>query len=40
MQGDTTKAKAGYQESLTIRTDADPNLPILHAAKSEFAKLQ
>jgi eukaryotic-like serine/threonine-protein kinase len=40
MHGDTTKAKAAYQEFLTLWKDADPNIPILIAAKSEHAKLQ
>jgi len=40
MQGDTAKAKAAYQDFLTIWKDADPDLPTLQAAKSEFAKLQ
>ena len=40
MQGDTAKAKAAYQDFLTLWKDADPNVPILIAAKSEYAKLQ
>ena len=40
MQGDTTKAKAAYLEFLTLWKDADPDIPILIAAKSEHAKLQ
>jgi tetratricopeptide (TPR) repeat protein len=39
MQGDTSKAKAAYQDFLTLWKDADPDIPILIAAKSEFAKL-
>ena len=39
-QGDTAKARAAYQDFLTLWKDADPNLPILLAAKSEYAKLQ
>ena len=39
MQGDTAKAKAAYQDFLTLWKDADPDIPILIAAKSEFAKL-
>jgi eukaryotic-like serine/threonine-protein kinase len=38
-QGDTAKAKAAYQDFLTLWKDADPDIPILIAAKSEFAKL-
>ena len=40
MQGDTTKAKAAYQDFLTLWSDADPDIPILIAAKAEYAKLQ
>jgi len=40
LQGDTAKGKAAYQEFLTLWKDADPDLPILKEAKSEFAKLQ
>ena len=40
LQGDTAKAKAAYQEFLTIWKDADADLPILKEAKAEYAKLQ
>ena len=40
MQGDTAKAKAAYQDFLTLWKDADPDIPILIAAKAEFAKLK
>jgi eukaryotic-like serine/threonine-protein kinase len=40
MQGDTTKAKAAYQNFLTLWKDADTAIPILIAAKSEYARLQ
>jgi hypothetical protein len=40
MQGDTTKAKAAYQDFLTLWKDSDPGIPILIAAKSEYAKLK
>lgn len=40
MQGDTIEAKAAYQDFLALWQDADPDLPILIAAKSESAKLQ
>jgi eukaryotic-like serine/threonine-protein kinase len=40
MQGDTTKAKAAYQDFLTLWKDADPDIPILMAAKAEYAKLK
>jgi len=40
MQGDAAKAKAAYQEFLTLWRGADPDIPILIAAKSESAKLK
>jgi DNA-binding winged helix-turn-helix (wHTH) protein/tetratricopeptide (TPR) repeat protein len=40
MQGDTAKAKAAYQDFLALWKDADPDIPILIAAKAEYAKLQ
>jgi serine/threonine protein kinase/tetratricopeptide (TPR) repeat protein len=39
MQGDTAKAKAAYQNFLTLWKDADPDIPIFLAAKAEYAKL-
>jgi eukaryotic-like serine/threonine-protein kinase len=40
MQGDTAKTKAAYQTFLTLWKDADPDIPSLIAAKSEYAKLR
>jgi eukaryotic-like serine/threonine-protein kinase len=40
MQGESAKAKTAYQDFLTLWKDADPNIPILIAAKAEYAKLQ
>ncbi len=40
IQGDTAKAKSAYQDFLTLWKDADPDIPILIAAKAEYAKLQ
>jgi len=40
MQGDTAKAKAAYQEFLTLWKEADPDIPIFKQAKAEYAKLQ
>ena len=40
LQGDTAKAKAAYQDFLTLWKDADPDIPIFIAAKAEYAKLK
>jgi tetratricopeptide (TPR) repeat protein len=40
LQGDTAKAPAAYQDFLKLWKDADPDIPILQAAKAEYAKLQ
>jgi tetratricopeptide (TPR) repeat protein len=40
LSGDRTKAKAAYQDFLTLWKDADPDIPILKQAKAEYAKLQ
>jgi serine/threonine protein kinase/tetratricopeptide (TPR) repeat protein len=40
LQGDTTKAKAAYQDFLTLWKDADPDISVLKQAKAEYAKLQ
>lgn len=40
MQGDTAKARAKYQDFLTLWKDADSDIPILNQAKGEYAKLQ
>ena len=40
MQGDTAKAKTAYQDFLTLWKDADPDIPILKQAKSEYARIQ
>jgi len=40
LQGDNLKAKAAYQDFLALWEDADPDIPILIAAKSEYAKLK
>ena len=34
------KAKAAYQDFLTLWKDADPDIPILKQAKAEYAKLE
>ena len=40
MQGDTAKARAAYQDFLTLWKDADPDVPVLREAKAEYAKLK
>ena len=40
LAGDTAKSKAAYQDFLTLWKDADPDIPILTEAKTEYAKLQ
>jgi hypothetical protein len=40
LQGDTAKARTAYQDFLTLWKDADPDIPILIAAKAEYAKLK
>ena len=38
--GDPAKARTAYQDFFVLWRDADPDLPILISAKSEYAKLQ
>ena len=40
LQSDSAKARAAYQDFLTLWKDADPDIPILKQAKAEYAKLQ
>jgi eukaryotic-like serine/threonine-protein kinase len=40
LRGDNPKARAAYQEFLTLWKDADPDVPIVKVAKAEYAKLQ
>jgi serine/threonine protein kinase/tetratricopeptide (TPR) repeat protein len=40
MAGDAVKAKSAYQDFLTLWKDADPDMPILKEARTEYAKLQ
>jgi tetratricopeptide (TPR) repeat protein len=39
LQGDKAKARAAYNDFFTLWKDADPDIPVLLAAKDEFAKL-
>jgi hypothetical protein len=40
MQGDSAKVKAACQDFLSLWKDANPDVPLLIAAKSKYAKLQ
>ena len=40
LQGDTARARAAYNDFLTLWKDADPDIPIFKQAKTEYAKLQ
>ena len=40
LSGDTVKARAAYEDFLTRWKDADPDIPIYNAAKSEYANLK
>jgi eukaryotic-like serine/threonine-protein kinase len=40
MNGETAAARTSYNDFLSLWKNADPDIPILIAAKSEFAKLQ
>ena len=40
LTGDQSKAKAAYLDFLKLWKDADPDIPILKQAKTEYAKLQ
>ena len=39
MSGDTAKARAAYQDFLSLWKDADPDIPILQQAKAEYGML-
>ena len=40
LAGDAAKARTTYQDFLTLWKDADPGIPVLNQAKTEYAKLQ
>ena len=40
MQGDTARARAAYQDFLTLWKDADPDIPVLKQAQAEYAKFK
>jgi hypothetical protein len=40
LSGDSSKARAAYQDFFTLWKDADPDVPILKQARTEYAKVQ
>jgi tetratricopeptide (TPR) repeat protein len=40
LQGDKAKSRVAYQDFLALWKDADPDLPVLKEAKTEYARLQ
>ena len=40
LSGDTPKARTSYQDFFALWKDADPDIPILKEARTEYAKLQ
>jgi eukaryotic-like serine/threonine-protein kinase len=38
--GDVAKARTTYQDFFTLWKDADPDIPVLKQAKTDYAKLQ
>jgi eukaryotic-like serine/threonine-protein kinase len=40
LHGEQVRAQTAYQDFLTLWKDADPDIPILKQAKTEYAKLQ
>ena len=40
LAGDKTGARTAYQDFFALWKEADPDIPILHAAKAEYAKLK
>jgi DNA-binding winged helix-turn-helix (wHTH) protein/tetratricopeptide (TPR) repeat protein len=40
LSGDTSNARNQYKEFLALWKDADPDLPVLHEARTELARLQ
>jgi hypothetical protein len=39
-QGDTDRSRAAYRDFFRLWKDADPNIPVLIGAKSEYATLK
>ena len=40
LAGDTGRSRAAYEDFLALWKDADPDVPILQAARAEFARLK
>lgn len=40
MMGDKEAARRSYQDFFALWKEADPDIPILHAAKAEYAKVK
>jgi tetratricopeptide (TPR) repeat protein len=40
LEGDSAKARAAYQDFFALWKDADPDVPVLKAAKAEYEKLK
>ena len=40
LKGDKVKARSAYQDFFALWKDADPDIPILFAAKAKYAKLK
>lgn len=40
LMGNAAQARTAYQDFFTVWKDADPDIPILKEAKSEYARLQ
>jgi eukaryotic-like serine/threonine-protein kinase len=40
LQGDTTRARAAYQDFLTLWKDADPGIPVMKQATAEYNHLK
>jgi eukaryotic-like serine/threonine-protein kinase len=38
--GDKSKARSAYNDFFTLWKDADPAIPVLKEAKTEYARLQ
>jgi hypothetical protein len=40
MQGDNLKARATYEDFLTLWKNADPDIPVLKQVRAEFDKVR